>query len=310
VNDRKHSRFITFIERHKGDVALTLSFILYLVSWPLALLNHSAAGLARAAGEASLVGGLCDYIALNMIFEKHWYLPNSGVLPRNREKLIEGIATTIEREWLTPAMIGQKLHDLNPLDRLGEYLNTASLKTMVRPDQLERLCNEAAHLLEPQTVTNVLQSLSARVAPPGPFDRVRLAVINAFIRRESEHIRRTIRGLPRNERLLAAADSAIHDLGGKLREEDSVVRKTADHWMEALVREVVVRSRGEITRMVRENLDKLSNDAIRMQIETRTRTHLDWIRVNGGVFGAVLGCVFALLNAAQRDFHWFARFGF
>ena len=310
VDARKHNGFIAFVERHKGDVALALSFILYLVSWPLGLFDHSAAGLVRAAGEASLVGGLCDYIALNMIFERHWYLPNSGVLPRNRDKLINGIASTIEREWLTPSMIGQKLHDLRPLDRLGDYLTTASLKTMIRPDQLERLCHEASQLLEPEALTAFVQSLSARMSPPGPLARVRLAVVNAFIRRECEHIRHTIRGLPHNERLLGTADSLIHDLGDKLREEESVLRKTADHWMEALVREVVVRSSGEITRMVRENLDKLSNDAIRQQIETRTRTHLDWIRVNGGVFGALLGCVFALLNAAQHNFHFLARLGF
>lgn len=310
VSDGKHNGFIAFVERHKGDVALTLSFVLYLISWPLTLLDHSAAGLVRAAGEASLVGGLCDYIALNMIFERHWYLPNSGVLPRNRDKLIHGIANTIEREWLTPGMIGEKLHAMRPLDRLGEYLTTASLRTMVRPDQLERLCNEASQLLEPESLTAFVQSLSTRMSPPGPLDRFRLAVINAFIRRECDRIRQTVRGFPHNERLLNAADSMIHDLGGKLCEEESVLRKTADHWMEALVREVVVRSRGEIARMVRENLDKLSNDKIREQIETRTRTHLDWIRVNGGVFGAILGCVFALLNAAQHNFHFLAMLGF
>ena len=56
-----------------------------------------------AIAEAALIGGLCDYIALKMIFERQWYLPGSGVLPRNRVKLIDGISSTIEKEWLTPA---------------------------------------------------------------------------------------------------------------------------------------------------------------------------------------------------------------
>jgi len=40
----------------------------------------------------------------------------------------------------------------------------------------------------------------------------------------------------------------------------------------------------------------LSDEEIRRQIETRTRTHLDWIRVNGGIFGAFFGALFGLLN--------------
>ena len=66
----------------------------------------TSAEIVVAISEAALIGGLCDYIALRMIFERQWYLPGSGVLPRNREKLINGIAFTIEKEWLTPAMIG------------------------------------------------------------------------------------------------------------------------------------------------------------------------------------------------------------
>jgi uncharacterized membrane-anchored protein YjiN (DUF445 family) len=96
-------------------------------------------------------------------------------------------------------------------------------------------------------------------------------------------------------------DAAIHDIGATLRSEDTVLRKTADHWMDTIVQELVARSKGEIAQMVRENLNQMPNEKIRQQIESRTRTHLEWIRVNGGVFGALLGCLFALLNAARYD---------
>ena len=304
----KQSRFIRFIEEHKGNVALGLSLALYLLSWPLAVFNRAAGEIARAAGQAALVGGICDYIALNMIFERHWYLPNSGVLPRNREKLIEGISTTIEREWLTPAMIGQKLHELRLLDRLGEHLETASLKTMIRAEQLERICRAVARQLEPETVTGLIQRLSGPGKPTGPWERLRGVLVKTFVRHECDRLREMIRDLPRDEQLLGAVDTAIHDIGSNLRDAEGVIRKTADHWMEAIVSQVVMRSRGEIAQMVRENLNRMSNEAIRKQIETRTRTHLDWIRVNGGVFGAILGCLFALLNAARADFHVITRF--
>jgi uncharacterized membrane-anchored protein YjiN (DUF445 family) len=301
VSNTDSRGFVAFIEQHKGGVALTLALLLYLASWPLAIFNPAAASLVRAAGEASLVGGLCDYIALNMLFEEHWYLPKSGVLPRNREKLIDGIAQTIEREWLTPDMVGQKIHDLKPLDRLGEYLQGAALRTMIRPAQLERICNEMARSLEPEVAIGLMRRLTTGVSNAGLINRLRAAILTALINKECARLRDLIRGLPDNDEMLAAADEQLHEFGARLRDTGSTIRKTADHWMDALVRELVIASRGEIARMVKENLSSLSNEAIRDQIETRTRTHLDWIRVNGGVFGAILGCAFALLNAARPE---------
>jgi len=308
VNNREHSNFFSFLQRHKGDIALALSLILYLMSWPIAVIDRAAASLIRAAGEASLVGGLCDYIALNMIFEQHWYLPNSGVLPRNREKLIDGIANTIEKEWLTPEMIGNKLHALKPLDRIGDYLKAASLRTIVRPDQLERLCKSAAQLLEPDSVIALMRQMaSSGVRAEGPFERIRAAVVRAVVRGKIEVLRQRIVGLPHDEQSIQTLDGWVHEVGNNISNQDSALHKTAEHWMEELVRAIVISSRGEIARMVKENLNRLSNEAIRVQIETRTRTHLDWIRVNGGVFGAILGCVFALLNTIHADYNIFSH---
>lgn len=284
-----------------------LSLALYLASWPLGLMDRTVAGIVRAAGEASLIGGLCDFIALNMIFEQHWYLPNSGVLPRNRVKLIEGIANTIETQWLTPEMIGRKIHELQPLDRLGEYLRGASLKTVLAPQQLERLCEEAARHLEPNALIAFMQRTRSKIGRIGPIGRVRAAIIKAFIRRECRRVRALVRALPHDDESIATIDAMIHDMGVSLSDSRSALRFTADHWMEALVSEVVIASRGEIATMVKENLSELSNDTIRAQIETRTRTHLDWIRVNGSIFGALLGCIFALIQRFDLDYHWLAR---
>ena len=75
-----------FLFTHKGGVTLTFSAFVYVVAWAALRLTtwHSTAELIVAIAEAALIGGLCDYIALKMIFERKWYLPGSGVLPRNR----------------------------------------------------------------------------------------------------------------------------------------------------------------------------------------------------------------------------------
>jgi hypothetical protein len=63
---------IFYIEQHKGGLTLALSAVFYAASWAVSLLSpwHTAGALMRSVGEAALVGGLCDYIALKMIFER------------------------------------------------------------------------------------------------------------------------------------------------------------------------------------------------------------------------------------------------
>src|ERR1039458_655981 len=110
VAEPTESGFKHFLFTHKGGVTLAFSAFVYVVAWAALRFTpwHSTAEMVVAIAEAALIGGLCDYIAMKMLFERKWYLPGSGVLPRNREKLINGISSTIEKEWLTPAMIGDK----------------------------------------------------------------------------------------------------------------------------------------------------------------------------------------------------------
>ena len=57
-------------------------------------------------------------------------------------------------------------------------------------------------------------------------------------------------------------------------------------------------SRGEIKRLVVENLSRKTDDQIREQIESKTRTHLEWIRVNGSLFGALFGLCAAFFRSS------------
>jgi uncharacterized membrane-anchored protein YjiN (DUF445 family) len=243
---REHFSFTNFFLMHKGDLTLAFSAFVYLVSLAALMFTHwkTSSEIAVSMAEAALIGGLCDYIALKMIFERRWYLPNSGVLPRNRAKLIDGIAATIENEWLTPQMIGRKLSDMNLVGRLGA------------------------------------QSIGARVAA---------------------NLRKRLPELQNDPELRDTIESAIHEFGLQLHDPDSYANQFAQRLIDNMVRRTVDASRGQITMMVRENLARLSDDQIRIQIESKTRTHLDWIRVNGGLFGAFFGLLFALSRILSHN---------
>ena len=131
---------------------------------------------------------------------------------------------------------------------------------------------------------------------PRTFARI-YAVTNRFgaqslNARIATNLRKRLPELRNDPELLKTIESAIHDLGDQLRDSDSYVHGVACSMIDRLVGRAVEASRGQIARMVRENLARLSDEQIRVQIESKTRTHLDWIRVNAGVFGAVLGLLF------------------
>ena len=293
---------MVFIERHKGNLTLALSAVFYLASW--AVLRFSAwqvaGGLMRSMGEASLVGGLCDYIALKMIFERRWYLPNSGVLPRNRQKLIEGISATIETQWLTPQMIENKLRELDLVKRLGRYLEDVSLESVIDRTHLAGLCQSLARYVDSPQLLDFLQERLEASAPRSVRMANSLGIItyHKLSVRILRELRELLLSLPTNADLIQALEGRIHSLGDELQQRGSATYEAAYRIVDTLVEHAVTGSRGQIALMVKENLMKLSDDEIRRQIETRTRTHLDWIRVNGGIFGALFGALFGLLNYA------------
>lgn len=294
-----------FLLSHKGDLTLAFSALVYVTAWIVLRVTpfRTTAEIAVSMAEAALIGGLCDYIALKMIFERRWYLPNSGVLPRNRQKLIEGISDTIEKEWLTPQMIGRKLNEMHLVGRLGSFLEEMTAEELLAQPAFERLLDRAAGYLESPEVVGRLEVFLRKTLPKS-FTRVYAVLNRVGVKSLSSQIARNLRQrLPqlRNDpELMTALDSAVHELGQQLHDPDSPAHELASRLIDMMVGRAVEASRGQITQMVKENLMQLDDEKIRIQIESKTRTHLDWIRVNGGLFGAIFGLMFALSRIIAR----------
>ena len=302
----EHSSFTDFFLMHKGDLTLAFSFFVYLVSLGALMFTHwrTSSEIAVSMAEAALIGGLCDYIALKMIFERRWYLPNSGVLPRNRAKLIDGIAATIEKEWLTPEMIGDRLNRMHLVGRLGTYLQELDLNDVLGQAGLEQIISNMIDYLDSPEKRDRLERVLKRMLPKtvtriyAVMSRLGAESIGARI---AANLRKRLPELQNDPELRATIESAIHEFGAQLHDPDSYANQFAQGLIDNLVRRTVEASRGQITQMVRENLAQLSDDQIRIQIESKTRTHLDWIRVNGGLFGAFFGLMFALSRILSHN---------
>ncbi|TWB30402.1 DUF445 domain-containing protein [Nitrospirillum viridazoti] len=80
--------------------------------------------LLRAVGEAGLVGGLADWFAVTALFRHPLGVPvpHTALVPQNRDRIADGIATYIDSEFLGPDRLRGQVQRLNAADQLARAL--------------------------------------------------------------------------------------------------------------------------------------------------------------------------------------------
>lgn len=100
-----------------GTIGCRLAIVLRATSpWWLEL---TAAGF-----EAAVVGGLADWFAVTALFRHPLGIPipHTAIIPARRQKIVEGIVSMIEDEWLSPDVIGARLQRFAPSALVVEWL--------------------------------------------------------------------------------------------------------------------------------------------------------------------------------------------
>jgi len=119
-----------------------------LIAWPFR--GSFAGGLLFAAFEAALVGALADWFAVVALFRHPMglkFIPHTAIIPNNRNRLIEGIISIVEKDWLSLDFIRAKIFDYPLIDGLASALETEDGRR-----GLDRLAQSV--------VTNTLQELN------------------------------------------------------------------------------------------------------------------------------------------------------
>ncbi len=113
------------LARHRmAATALLLAAAGIFVAVTVSGLSGFWIGLLRAGAEAALVGGLADWFAVTALFRRPLGLPipHTAVIPRNRERIAEGLGSFIERNFLEPDLVAARLRSAGVSRRLGEWL--------------------------------------------------------------------------------------------------------------------------------------------------------------------------------------------
>jgi len=129
-----------------------------LAAWPYRA--SFGGGLLFAACEAALVGALADWFAVVALFRHPLglkFIPHTAIIPNNRDRIIEGIISIVETEWLSLDFIKAKIYDYQIIDGLAGALETARGHR-----ELERLAEallkNALQELNPQDVAHFVQT--------------------------------------------------------------------------------------------------------------------------------------------------------
>jgi len=99
----------------RANITLAAVFLFFLGAAVLEHFNpgHFGIRLMFFVSEAALVGGIADWFAVTAIFKKPlgWGY-HTALIPRNREKVIEAVASIVQTELLNMTLIRKKIEGI------------------------------------------------------------------------------------------------------------------------------------------------------------------------------------------------------
>ena len=120
-------------------------------------------GYVRATAEASMVGALADWFAVTALFRHPLRLPipHTAIIPRKKDQIGASLGTFVQQNFLTRAVVEEKLTTIDVPGRLGALL--------AAPGRAERLAGDAGALLH--SVSGLLKDDDLQPAVAGLVDR-------------------------------------------------------------------------------------------------------------------------------------------
>jgi uncharacterized membrane-anchored protein YjiN (DUF445 family) len=120
-------------------------------------------GYVRATAEASMVGALADWFAVTALFRHPLRLPipHTAIIPRKKDQIGASLGTFVQENFLTRAVVEEKLTTIDVPGRLGGFL--------IAPGRAERLAGDASAVVT--ALTELLRDEDLEPAVAAIVDR-------------------------------------------------------------------------------------------------------------------------------------------
>lgn len=148
------------MNRYKATLILILVSLGYLISFPFH--RTFIGGLLSAGFCASMIGGFADWYGITAIFRKPLRIPyRTELIPKNREKIFEGLSTMVSEELLKKEYLKKLLDEYNTSDLIIKFLSNKKEKANIK-NLISKVISENLNNIEERELGEVAGNLLAK----------------------------------------------------------------------------------------------------------------------------------------------------
>jgi uncharacterized membrane-anchored protein YjiN (DUF445 family) len=120
--DEKRARRLRTMKRNAVGL-LVLAAIVFIATH-LFTDGTGAWGYVQAAAEAAMVGGVADWFAVTALFRHPLGIPipHTALIPRSKDAIGRGLGEFVQRNFMNPAALVERIRAADPAGRLGDWL--------------------------------------------------------------------------------------------------------------------------------------------------------------------------------------------
>jgi len=294
----------------RNDKAVAVTCLMPALAGMGALWCASDGGVAArvflSASIAGLIGTLVDWMAVEMVFARRWWIPFSGVIPRNKDAIVEAVASMVGSRWFTPTALAAYLEEMDLKAALEGGLREVLLSRDVQRDLRAHLVRGALGRLEASGAEAYAAEKAGEAIRrglgrlPEPLASLGRGAVELGLMDVLDLPGKAGRAVLESTRVALRGAAEGGDLERLFREEtERLIPVLVNPASERAIKKALVEifaGHVDVGKLVRRNLSSLPAEAVRELVESKGRTHLEWIRVNGAIGGFVLGGLFEALR--------------
>jgi uncharacterized membrane protein YheB (UPF0754 family) len=244
-------------------------------------ISLTASGLPPVFFTASMFafsGGITNWLAVKMLFDRVPGLIGSGVIPARFKEIRSKVKDLIMEHFFDEEHLRDFLGEHTGSMDWGRYLKTQEgsdgpMEAVIRKQWDRLTAPEVVQPIVDRQIEKLMQSPIGGMLLMVGVDKIR-PTINQFV-----------------SAFIESMQGKLFELASQVGSDD--LQLELDE--EALLHDV----RGKVDQLLERKLEQLHSDDVKRMMEDVIRQHLGWLVVWGNVFGGILGVIAFYLNPSS-----------